>query len=123
MALRALRLVEAFGGGAVVNPGNLADQVEGGVLMGLGGALLEAVDVAGGRRLNVSLSGYRVPGLPDFPEFGVGLLDRPDQPPGGGAGAPVVAVAAAIATAVAGVCGVRRGSMPLAPDSRIPALR
>jgi len=123
MALRALRLVEALGGGAVVNPGNLADQVEGAVLMGLGESLLEAVDFADGRRLNVSLSGYRVPGLPDFPEFEVGLPDRPGRPPGGGTEAPVVAVAAAIANAVAGGCGVRRGSMPLPPDSRIPALR
>ena len=119
MALWALRLVEAFDGGAVVKLDNLANQVEGAVLMGLGGALLEAVDFAGGRNLNVWLSGYRVPGLPDFPEFEVGLLDRPDQPPGGGTEAPIVAVAPAIA----GVCGVRCGSMPLAPDSRIPALR
>ena len=39
-----LRLVTAFDCGAVVNPDSLVNQVEGAVMMGLGGALFEAID-------------------------------------------------------------------------------
>jgi nicotinate dehydrogenase subunit B len=114
--LQILRLVTAFDCGAVVSPDNLVNQVEGAVMMGLGGAMFEAVDFAGGRILNASMSGYRVPRLPDLPDVEVILIDRPDQPSAGGGEAPIVAVAPAIANAIAAACGVRLRAMPLAPD-------
>ena len=110
-----LRLVTAFDCGAVVSPDNLANQVEGAVMMGLGGAMFEAIDFAGGRILNASMSGYRVPRLSDLPECEVVLIDRPDQPSAGAGEAPIVAVAPAIANAIFHACGVRLRSMPLAP--------
>jgi nicotinate dehydrogenase subunit B len=121
--LRILRLVTAFECGAVVNPDNLANQVEGAVMMGLGAALFEAIDFADGRILNASLSQYRVPRLPDLPEFEVLLLDRPDLPSAGGGEAPIVAVAPAIANAIFDACGVRLRSMPLAPGGKVPGAR
>jgi nicotinate dehydrogenase subunit B len=121
--LQVLRLVTAFDCGAVVSPDNLANQVEGAVMMGLGGALFEAVDFAGGRILNASMSGYRVPRLADLPEFEVVLIDRPDQPSAGAGEAPIVAVAPAIANAIFHACGVRLRSMPLAPDGVVRAAR
>jgi len=120
-AVTVLRLVTAFDCGAVVSPDNLVNQVEGAVMMGLGGAMFEAVDFAGGRILNASLSDYRVPRLPDLPELDVILIDRPDQPSAGGGEAPIVAVAPAIANAIAHACGVRLRSMPLVPDGVVPA--
>ena len=119
--LHVLRLVTAFDCGAVVNPDNLTNQVEGAVMMGLGGALFEAIDFADGRILNASLSEYRVPRLPDLPEFEVLLLDRPDQPSAGGGEAPILAVAPAIANAIFDACGVRLWSMPLVPGGKIAA--
>src|SRR5450755_399145 len=113
--LQVLRLVTAFDCGAVVSPDNLANQVEGAVMMGLGGAMFEAIDFAGGRILNASMSGYRVPRLADLPECEVVLIDRPDQPSAGAGEAPIVAVAPAIANAIFHACGVRLRSMPLAP--------
>ena len=121
--LRILRLVTAFECGAVVNPDNLANQVEGAVMMGLGAALFEAIDFADGRILNASLSQYRVPRLPDLPEFEVLLLDRPDLPSAGGGEAPIVAVAPAIANAIFDACGVRLRSMPLAPGGKVRGSR
>jgi isoquinoline 1-oxidoreductase len=109
------RLVTAFDCGAVVNPDNLANQIEGAVMMGLGGALFEAIDFADGQIRNASLSEYRVPRLPDLPEIDVVLIDRPDQPSAGGGETPIVAVAPAIANAVFSACGIRLRSMPLAP--------
>jgi nicotinate dehydrogenase subunit B len=117
--LQLLRLVTAFDCGAVVNPDNLANQVEGAAMMGLGGALFEAIDFADGVIRNASLSGYRVPRLPDLPEVDVVLLDRPEQPSAGGGETPIMAVAPAIANAVAAACGVRLRSMPLAPVGRV----
>jgi nicotinate dehydrogenase subunit B len=117
------RLVTAFDCGAIVNPDNLANQIEGAVMMGLGGALFEAIDFADGQIRNASLSEYRVPRLPDLPEIEVVLLDRPDQPSAGGGETPIIAVAPAIANAVFSACGVRPRAMPLAPRGVIPGAR
>jgi nicotinate dehydrogenase subunit B len=119
--LRVLRLVTGFDCGAIVNPDNLANQIEGAVMMGLGGALFEAIDFAGGQIRNASLSGYRVPRLPDLPSVEVVLLDQPGEPPAGGGETPIVAVAPAIGNAIAHATGVRLRSMPLAPDGAISA--
>ena len=109
------RLVTAFDCGAVVNPDNLANQIEGAAMMGLGGALFEAIDFADGQIRNASLSEYRVPRLPDLPEIDVVLIDQPDQPSAGGGETPIIAVAPAIANAIFSACGVRLRAMPLAP--------
>jgi nicotinate dehydrogenase subunit B len=121
--LEILRLVTAFDCGAVVSPDNLVNQVEGAVMMGLGGAMFEAIDFAGGRILNASMSGYRVPRLPDLPEFEVVLIDRPDQPSAGAGEAPIVAVAPAIGNAIFHACGVRLRSLPLAPGGVVRTAR
>jgi CO/xanthine dehydrogenase Mo-binding subunit len=113
------RLVTAFDCGAIVNPDSLANQIEGAVMMGLGGALFEAIDFADGQIRNASLSQYRVPRLPDLPEVEVVLLDRPDQPSAGGGETPIIAVAPAIANAIFSACGVRLRAMPLAPRGRV----
>ena len=117
--LQVLRLVTAFDCGAIVNPDNLANQVEGAAMMGLGGALFEEIDFADGRILNASLASYRLPRLPDLPEIEVVLLDQPDQPSAGGGETPIVAIAPAIANAIFDACGVRLRSMPLAPDGKV----
>jgi nicotinate dehydrogenase subunit B len=114
------RLVTAFDCGAVVNPDNLANQIEGAAMMGLGGALFEAIDFANGQIRNASLSRYRVPRLPDLPEIDVVLLDRPGQPSAGGGETPIIAVAPAIANAIFSACGVRLRAMPLAPRGVVP---
>ena len=119
--LRVLRLVTAVDCGAVVHPEGLTNQVEGAVMMGLGGALFEAIDFTGGRILNAGLSTYRVPRLSDLPDVQVVLLDQPDQPSAGGGETPIVAVAPAIGNAIFRACGVRLRSMPLAPSGRVPA--
>jgi nicotinate dehydrogenase subunit B len=113
-------LVTAVDCGAIVNPDGLANQVEGAVVMGLGPALFEHIDFAGGRILNGSMSEYRVPRLADVPaDLRVVLLDQPEQPSAGGGEAPIMAVAPAIANAIFRACGVRLRSMPLVPSGRV----
>jgi nicotinate dehydrogenase subunit B len=118
--LRVLRLVTVVDCGAVVHPDGLINQVEGAVMMGLGGALFEAIDFAGGRIRNAGLSTYRVPRLADLPDVQVVLIDRPDQPSAGGGEAPIIAVAPAIGNAIFRACGVRLRSLPLAPGGKVP---
>jgi isoquinoline 1-oxidoreductase len=111
--VQVVRLVTAFECGAVLNPDHLRNQVEGAVVMGLGGALFEAVRYEGGEILNASFSRYRVPRFGDVPAMETVLLDRKDLPSAGAGETPIVAVAPAIANAVARATGVRPRSMPL----------
>jgi isoquinoline 1-oxidoreductase len=113
------RLVTAFDCGAVVNPDGLANQIEGAVMMGLGGALFEAIDFSSGRILNASLAQYRVPRLTDLPQLEVVLLDRSGEPSAGAGETPMVAVAPAIANAIYDARQIRVRSMPLAPSGRV----
>ena len=46
--LEILRIVTAFECGAIVNPDGLTNQIEGATVMGLGGALFEAIHFADG---------------------------------------------------------------------------
>jgi isoquinoline 1-oxidoreductase len=117
--LEILRVVTAFECGAVVNPDNLTNQIEGATVMGLGGALFEAIHFEEGQILNACLSQYRVPRFRDVPPIEAVLLDRKDLPPAGGGETPLVAVAPALANAIFAASGVRLRSLPLAPDGYV----
>ncbi|MBO0832610.1 MAG: molybdopterin-dependent oxidoreductase, partial [Actinobacteria bacterium] len=66
-SVRLESLVTVVDCGAVVHPDGLTNQVEGAIVMGLGPAMFEQIDFAGGRILNASMSDYRVPRLADVP--------------------------------------------------------
>jgi isoquinoline 1-oxidoreductase len=109
------RVVVAFECGAIVNPEHLKNQVEGAAVMGLGGALWEAIDFAEGKIANPRFSRYRVPRFADVPKIEVVLLDRKDLPSAGAGETPIVGIAPAIGNAVFAACGVRPLSMPMQP--------
>jgi CO/xanthine dehydrogenase Mo-binding subunit len=94
------RIVAAFECGAIVNPDGLRNQVEGSIVQGLGGALFEAVEFAGGRILNGTMEQYRVPRFKDTPPIEIVLIDRRDIPSAGAGETPIVCVAPAIGSAV-----------------------
>jgi isoquinoline 1-oxidoreductase len=114
--IHVTRVVEAWDCGAIVNPDQLRNQVEGAIVMGLGGALYEAVEFANGRILNPRLSQYRVPRFRDVPKIEIVLLDRKDVPSAGAGEIPIVGIAPAIANALFHATGVRVRSMPILPD-------
>jgi isoquinoline 1-oxidoreductase len=114
--VRVVRIVAAFECGAVVNPDGLRTQVEGCIVMGLGGALWEAIEFESGRILNARLSQYRVPRMRDIPPIDVVLLDRKDLPSAGAGEAPIVAIAPALGNAIFSATGTRLRSLPLAPN-------
>jgi isoquinoline 1-oxidoreductase len=114
--VRVLRLVTAFDCGAVVNPDNLKNQIEGAAMMGLGGALFEEIKFANGKILNPSFSTYRVPRFRDTPEFETVLVDRKDLPSAGAGETPIVAVAPAVGNAIFQATGLRLRSLPMVPN-------
>jgi isoquinoline 1-oxidoreductase len=107
------RIVTAFDCGAVVDPDNLRNQIEGATVMGLGGALFEAIRFADGCILNGSMSSYRVPRFEDVPPIDIVVVDRPDIPSAGAGETPIIAVAPAIANALFAAMGERLRSLPL----------
>jgi isoquinoline 1-oxidoreductase len=112
-SLRVLEICEAYECGAIQNPGNLRAQVEGCIIMTLGGALTEDIRFEDGRILNGRFSQYPVPRFKDVPAIVVALLNRTDLPSVGAGETPMIAVPPAIGNAVFDACGVRLRSMPL----------
>jgi len=96
---RIERLVVVYECGAVVNPDGLRNQTEGAVIMGLGGALFEAIEFADGQMLNGTMADYRVPRFKDVPRIEVELIDRRDLPSAGAGETPIICVAPAIGSA------------------------
>jgi nicotinate dehydrogenase subunit B len=113
--VQVLRAVTAFECGAILNPDHLKNQIEGAVIMGLGGALFEAIHFDGGKIQNASFGKYRVPRFSDAPVLETVLLDRKDMPSTGAGETPIVAIAPAVGNAIFQATGVRLRSMPMAP--------
>jgi isoquinoline 1-oxidoreductase len=116
------RVVTAFECGAIVNPEHLKNQVEGAVIMGIGGALFEAIEFDNGRILNAQLSKYRVPRFPDVPVVETILLDRKDLPSAGAGETPIVALAPAVGNAIFHATGQRIRKLPMVPSAPPPQL-
>jgi len=114
-AVRVVRVVTAFDCGAIVNPDGLRNQIMGANIMGLGGALFEAMAFDGGRITNARFSRYRVPRFRDVPDMEIVLLDRKDIASAGAGETPLVGLAPAIGNAIFDATGVRRTALPLAP--------
>ncbi len=110
------RVVTAFECGAVVNPEHLKNQIEGSVVMGLGGALFEAIEFENGRVLNPHLAKYRVPRFSDTPVIETLLLDRKDLPSAGAGETPIVGLAPAVGNAIFHAIGLRIRALPMVPN-------
>ena len=112
--VRLNRFVGAYDCGRVINPKTARSQAIGGIIWGVGQALLERTetDPTLGRFLNRNYSGYLVPTCADIPELDVlfvGEFDEEASPIGGkGLGELAsVSVAPAIANAVYHATGKR----------------
>jgi xanthine dehydrogenase YagR molybdenum-binding subunit len=116
---RVLRIVSAFDVGRAVNPLLLKSQLLGGIVFGLGMALLEetALDPRLGRVLGASLADYHIPVQADVPEIEILIADKADQEatPFGAKTAGmmgVVGLAAAVGNAIFDATGRRVRSTP-----------
>jgi len=114
--VKVVRVVTAFDCGAVVNPDGLKNQIEGANVMGLGGALFEAIEFENGRVSNPRFSQYRVPRFSDLPVIETVLVDRKDLPSAGAGETPIVGLAPAVGNAIFDATGVRLRSLPIVPN-------
>jgi isoquinoline 1-oxidoreductase len=114
-AVKLNRVVTAWDSGAVVNPDGLRNQIEGANVMGIGGALFEAIQFENGRILNPRFSRYRVPRFGDVPAIETVLVGSKDIQPAGAGEIPIVGLAPAIGNAIFAATGMRLRSLPLAP--------
>ncbi|MGB9733409.1 MAG: xanthine dehydrogenase family protein molybdopterin-binding subunit [Conexivisphaera sp.] len=118
--VKVLKVVSAHDAGRVINPNGFEGQVQGGVAMGIGLALLEELVLSDGRVVNGSFEDYRMPRVTDMPEIEVVSVGQPD-PEGpfgvkGMAESPVIPTGPAIANAVADAIGVRVRDLPIIPE-------
>ncbi|HJT78687.1 MAG TPA: molybdopterin cofactor-binding domain-containing protein [Gemmataceae bacterium] len=113
--VHVVRVVTAFECGAVLNPDHLKNQIEGAAVMGLGGALFEAIHFEDGKITNARFARYRVPRFSDLPALEVVLLDRKDLPSAGAGETPIVGVAPAVGNAIFAATGARLRSLPMVP--------
>jgi nicotinate dehydrogenase subunit B len=115
-AMRVERMVTAFECGAVLNPDHLSSQIEGCMVMALGGALFEEVRFKDGKVSNPRFSDYRVPRFRDLPALEVVLVNRKDLPSAGAGETPMVGIAPAVGNAIFQATGVRLRSLPMVPS-------
>jgi CO/xanthine dehydrogenase Mo-binding subunit len=106
--------------GKAISPMGVAQQIEGGVYMGLGFCLMEEIVQKDGRMLNPDMHGYLVPTSEDIPDALESIIvEEPySRGPFGakGVGEQVtVPTAAAIANAVHDALGIRFPELPLTP--------
>jgi len=111
--IKVREVCETFECGPIQNPGNLLSQVQGCIVMGLGGALFEEIQFEDGKILNAGFAGYRVPRFSDVPRIDVHLINKTDIPSAGGGETPIIALAPAISNAIFAATGVRIRSMPM----------
>jgi xanthine dehydrogenase YagR molybdenum-binding subunit len=118
--LRVSRVVTVMDAGRIINTLAGRNQIEGGVVMGIGMALMEhtTYDPRSGAPINSNYADYVVPVNADVPPLEVHFLDYPDKEanPLGARGIGEIGlagVAAAITDAVHHATGVRVRELPV----------
>jgi xanthine dehydrogenase YagR molybdenum-binding subunit len=120
--IRISRFLGSFDCGRIINAETAASQFRGGIVMGLGMALMEETqfDERTGRIVNPSLAEYHVPVHLDIPQIEVIWTDEADpHTPMGARGVGeigITGVAAAVANAVFNATGKRVRDLPITLD-------
>ena len=122
---RVTRILGSFDCGRILNPKTATSQLRGGIIMGLGLALMEDTqfDERTGRVMNPSLAEYHVPVHMDVPEIDVIWTDIADpHAPMGAHGIGEIGITgtgAAIANAIYNATGKRVRNLPMTLDKLI----
>ena len=121
--VKVIRIVAVQDCGLVMNRLTCESQINGGVLMGLGYALLEnrIMDPQTGYMINPNLEDYKVVGAMEVPEIKSIAFDTDRKVTGVGEPA-TIPTAGAIANAVYNAIGVRIRDLPISPEKILNAL-
>jgi CO/xanthine dehydrogenase Mo-binding subunit len=126
--VRVLKFASAFDVGKVLNRQQCKTQVVGGVVQGLGSALVEKFVFENGRLVNNSLTDYKIPTAKDVPAEMVQFFVETPHPQGpygarGVAEHPMISVPGAVGNALANATGVEFFELPLDPERVYLALK
>jgi CO/xanthine dehydrogenase Mo-binding subunit len=125
--IKVTRYAAAHDVGKAINPTGCEGQIEGGVAMGLGLALMEEFREVNGKVLNPSFADYLLLTAEDMPPMKTILVERAaSEGPFGvkGVGEPPIAPpTGAVANAVAEVLGVDVRRLPLTPEEVMSLIR
>ncbi|MGH3010583.1 MAG: xanthine dehydrogenase family protein molybdopterin-binding subunit [Gaiellaceae bacterium] len=120
--VRVLHVAAVHDSGVIVNRLGATGQVYGGVVMGIGQALLEASQLdADGRQRNPHLLDYKLVTASDAPRIDVDWIETPAENGGpkgtrGVGEPPTVPTPGAIANAIARLIGARVRELPMTPE-------
>ena len=118
--VRVVEIATAQDVGRAINPLAVEGQLEGGIAQGLGLALMEEIQLSGGRLRNPSFTDYLIPTILDMPPVRSRILElaQPHAPYGlnGIAEAPTIASTPAIVAAIRAATGRALARVPLRPD-------
>lgn len=113
--------------GRAINPRGVEGQIEGGVVQGLGQALMEEYQTVNGHPVTPGFAKYILPTALDIPQINCTIVEDPDplSPLGAkGIGEPaLVPTAPAIMNAIYDAIGVRMTSLPATPEKILQALQ
>jgi CO/xanthine dehydrogenase Mo-binding subunit len=122
-----LRMVTVHDAGRVINPLGHQGQIDGGLVQGLGLAMMEELRAEDGRISTLSLGDYKLPVIKDAPPLTTVILEDPVGPGPFEAKAigetSISPVPAALANAIFDACGVRITELPLTAEKVFFALR
>ncbi|MGZ8466198.1 MAG: xanthine dehydrogenase family protein molybdopterin-binding subunit [Candidatus Binatia bacterium] len=127
--VRVLNYVAVHDSGRIIHPDAARGQVIGGVVQGIGYALMEEIpmDPDTGAPLTLNLDSFKIPNLIDIPPIEAIFIEQPDPIGPYGAKAlgepPLVPVAAAIANAVNDATGVRIRELPITAEKVLRGLQ
>lgn len=120
--VRVLRVAAAHDSGVILNRAGADGQVLGGVVMGIGQALSEGMQLDGaGHQLNAHLLDYKLVTAADAPPIEIAWVQTPavNGGPGGSKGIgepPCVPTPGAVANAIARATGRRVHRLPMTPE-------
>jgi xanthine dehydrogenase molybdenum-binding subunit len=118
--VEVLRYVACHDVGRAINPRSVAGQISGGVVQGIGMALLEEVIMQDGVNMTGGFFQYLIPTATDVPDVETVILESGEgMGPFGARGIgepPIGPPAAAIANAIADAVGGRPTSLPITPE-------
>jgi isoquinoline 1-oxidoreductase len=117
------RVVCAQDMGVVVNPDGARMQMEGCIAMGLGYALSEEVRFEGGKILEQSFAGYRLPRFSWMPTIETVLVRNDGLAPQGGGEPAIINLGAVVANAVFDATGARIHRLPMTPERVLAEIR
>jgi CO/xanthine dehydrogenase Mo-binding subunit len=124
--VKVRKLTTVHDAGRVLNHLSYQGQVDGGVVTGLGFALMEDNSLVDGKIATLNLGEFKIPTMADVPKLTTHLMETPTGPvPFQGkaiAEIPNVPTAAAVANAIADAVGVRLFDLPLTSEKIYAAL-